>query len=50
MGGQGYTIKRNVSFSKEIIWEAWTDPDAFGTWFGGRTRNCTTRSGRCRPG
>src|SRR4026207_1672494 len=34
MGGQGYTIKRNVSFSKEIIWEAWTDPDAFGTWFG----------------
>jgi uncharacterized protein YndB with AHSA1/START domain len=34
MGGQGYTIKRNVAFSKEIIWEAWTDPDAFGTWFG----------------
>ena len=34
MAGQGYTIKRNVSFSKEIIWEAWTDPDAFGTWFG----------------
>ena len=34
MGGQGYTIKRNVSFSKEIIWEAWTDPEAFGTWFG----------------
>ena len=34
MGGQGYTIKRNVAFSKEIIWEAWTDPEAFGTWFG----------------
>ena len=34
MGGQGYTIKRNVAFSKEIIWESWTDPEAFGTWFG----------------
>ena len=33
-GGDGYTIKRNVPFAKEIVWEAWTDPDAFATWFG----------------
>jgi uncharacterized protein YndB with AHSA1/START domain len=33
-GGSGYTIKRNFSFSKEIVWEAWTEPDAFATWFG----------------
>jgi len=34
MGGQGYTIKRNIPFAREIVWEAWTDPEAFGTWFG----------------
>ena len=34
MGGSGYTIKRNFSFAREIVWEAWTDPDAFATWFG----------------
>jgi uncharacterized protein YndB with AHSA1/START domain len=34
MGGKGYTIKRNFPFAREIVWEAWTDPEAFGTWFG----------------
>jgi uncharacterized protein YndB with AHSA1/START domain len=34
MGGQGYTIKRNIPFAREIVWEAWTDPEAFGEWFG----------------
>ena len=35
MGGcDGYTITRNFPFGKEIVWEAWTDPDAFATWFG----------------
>ena len=34
MGGTGYTIKRNFPFAKEIVWEAWTDPEAFATWFG----------------
>jgi uncharacterized protein YndB with AHSA1/START domain len=34
MGGKGYTIKRNFPFEREIVWEAWTDPEAFGTWFG----------------
>jgi uncharacterized protein YndB with AHSA1/START domain len=33
-GGKGYTIKRNFAFSREIVWEAWTEPDAFATWFG----------------
>jgi len=33
-GGKGYTIKRNVPFAREIVWEAWTEPDAFATWFG----------------
>ena len=33
-GGDGYTIKRNFAFAKEIVWEAWTEPDAFATWFG----------------
>jgi len=34
MGGQGYTIKRSFPFAREIVWEAWTDPEAFATWFG----------------
>jgi uncharacterized protein YndB with AHSA1/START domain len=34
MGGSGYTIKRNFPFAREIVWEAWTDPEAFATWFG----------------
>jgi uncharacterized protein YndB with AHSA1/START domain len=34
MGGKGYTIKRNFAFAREIVWEAWTEPDAFATWFG----------------
>jgi len=34
MGGDGYTIKRNFAFTKEIVWEAWTEPDAFAEWFG----------------
>jgi uncharacterized protein YndB with AHSA1/START domain len=34
MGGKGYTIERTFQFSKEIIWEAWTDRDSFATWFG----------------
>src|SRR5262245_45072593 len=34
MGGDGYTIRRNLGFSKEIVWEAWTDAEAFATWFG----------------
>jgi len=33
-GGSGYTIKRNFPFEREIVWEAWTDPEAFATWFG----------------
>jgi uncharacterized protein YndB with AHSA1/START domain len=33
-GGKGYTIKRNFPFAREIVWEAWTDPEAFATWFG----------------
>ena len=33
-GGKGYTIKRNFPFTREIVWEAWTDPEAFATWFG----------------
>ena len=34
MGGKGYTIERTLPFSKEIVWEAWTDRDSFATWFG----------------
>ncbi len=34
MGGTGYTIERTFSFSKEIVWEAWTERDSFATWFG----------------
>src|SRR5215467_5055408 len=34
MGGKGYTIKRSLGFDREIVWEAWTEPDSFGTWFG----------------
>src|SRR5690242_2757835 len=33
-GGKGYTIKRTFAFPKKIVWEAWTEPDAFATWFG----------------
>jgi uncharacterized protein YndB with AHSA1/START domain len=34
MGGKGYTIERTFTFSKEIVWEAWTDRESFATWFG----------------
>lgn len=33
---RGYTITRVLNFSRERVWDAWTKPEKFAIWFGGR--------------
>lgn len=33
-GGSGYTIVRRFDATPEMVWEAWTTPEHFATWFG----------------
>jgi uncharacterized protein YndB with AHSA1/START domain len=36
-GAQALTLRRRFRCSREAVFEAWTDPDALSTWFGGAT-------------
>lgn len=33
---RGYTITRVLGAARERVWEAWTTPEQFAIWFGGR--------------
>jgi uncharacterized protein YndB with AHSA1/START domain len=32
---RGYTLNRVFDAPRELVWNAWTDPDQFAQWFGG---------------
>ena len=34
MSERGYTITRSFDVPREVIWEAWTNPEHFAGWFG----------------
>jgi uncharacterized protein YndB with AHSA1/START domain len=34
MSERGYTIVRPFDAPRDVVWEAWTDPEQFAIWFG----------------
>lgn len=32
---RGYTITRTFDAPRQLVWNAWTDPEQFAQWFGG---------------
>jgi uncharacterized protein YndB with AHSA1/START domain len=34
MSERGYTIVRTLDAPRQVVWEAWTRPEHFATWFG----------------
>ena len=50
--GQEMTITRVFEAPRELVWKAWTEPERFAQWFGGRdsTVPLETASMDVRPG
>jgi uncharacterized protein YndB with AHSA1/START domain len=40
-----YVVERELPASRDRVWEAWTDPTAFASWFGGTAASLDVRPG-----
>ncbi|QYO66805.1 SRPBCC family protein [Leptolyngbya sp. 7M] len=43
-------LTRVFDFPREVVWEAWTDPDGISNWWGPNGFTTTTKSMDLRPG
>ena len=50
MTERGYTITRTFDAPISAVWEAWTDPEHFGIWFGTETAEMRGVELDVRPG
>ena len=40
-----YEVERKLPMSRDRVWQAWTEPTAFATWFGGTAASLDVRPG-----